>query len=77
MTAHKAGAAGYMMTLKKQMSATIHMLPGDFFFLEGQAACADGRDIQDTPTLLTVISIASGERDGWLSAFAAEGCART
>jgi hypothetical protein len=49
VTAHKAGAAGYMMTLKKQMSATIHMLPGDFFFLEGQAACADGRDIQDNP----------------------------
>jgi hypothetical protein len=77
VTAHKAGAAGYMMTLKKQMSATIHMLPGDFFFLEGRRLVQTVVISRITPTLLTVISIASGERDGWLSAFAAEGCART
>jgi hypothetical protein len=31
------------MTLKKQLFAPVHMLPGDLFFLEGEAACADGR----------------------------------
>ena len=35
------------MTLKKQISAPVHMLPGDLFFLEGEAACADGRDIRE------------------------------
>jgi hypothetical protein len=65
-----------MMTLKKQISAPIHMLPGDVFFLEGQAACADGRDIQDNPYPPYSDQYCEW-RDGWLSASASEGCART
>jgi hypothetical protein len=67
---------GHMMTLKKQISAPIHMLPGDVFFLEGQAACADGRDIQDKPYPPYSDQYCEW-RDGWLSASASEGCART